>query len=162
MKKKLNVKKKLRPRSKKYPIISGYLSKVFSTKEFIKIIDKLALKIKDFDKKNHFDAIAFTGTSGSAVAYPLSYKLKIPLICIRKGRNSHYGEKYEGVCNIKKYIIVDDLVNTGNTIKKIQREIKYQSPEAKLIAVFLYADGRSTCYYDTYLNISENILTIKV
>jgi adenine/guanine phosphoribosyltransferase-like PRPP-binding protein len=130
-----------------YPFVSGYLNKIFSTIQFTKTINKLAIRIQSFRKKHRIEAIAFTGVSGSAVAYPLSYKLKIPLICVRKG-TSHYGSPYEGREDVKRYIIVDDLIETGNTIRKIKKTVKIHSPKAKCIGVFLYNAGRRRAWVD--------------
>jgi hypothetical protein len=90
---------------------SDYLSSVFNTPLFIKKVNKMALKIKAFRKKNKFQAIAFTGVSGTTFASALSYKLGIPLICIRKANDkSHSSTIYEGRLNVKSYIIVDDFI----------------------------------------------------
>jgi len=105
----------------------------------------MARKISAFKKKHHVDAIAFTGYSGSACAYALSYKLGIPLICIRKkNRKSHFDGFYEGRINVKDYIIVDDFIETGKTIDEIKRRVKIKSPGANLVAIFLYS---STPYF---------------
>ena len=38
--------------------------------------------------------LPFVGNSGAGIAYPVSYKTGIPLICVRKGESSH-GERVE-------------------------------------------------------------------
>jgi adenine/guanine phosphoribosyltransferase-like PRPP-binding protein len=133
----------------KYNFTTRYLDKIYSTEEFSKLIDKLAKRLNTFYKKHSFDAIAFTGSSGAAVAYPLSYKCNIPLICIRKG-HSHFGCTYEGRTDIKNYIIIDDFIETGATIKRIKKEVKKVSKNAKLQAIFLYAGGSQGTYLDRY------------
>jgi len=112
---------------------------VFEVKEFTKVVDRAARALKAFSKKNPFDAIAFTGNSGAAMAYPLSYKLKVPLICIRKRpSDSHSSLKLEGCVSAKRYVIVDDFIESGSTMKKIQRVIKQELEDAKLVGIFLY------------------------
>lgn len=144
----------------KLNIKSEYLHKIYSNKQFIKTIDIAYKKIRAFKKKNNFDVIAFTGSSGAALAYPLSYKLKIPLICIRKDKSSHFKEKIEGQFEFKNYIIVDDFISSGATIKKIMREIDYHcfcsiyhnSGIPKCVGIYLYDDKNKK---HKYLNISK-------
>src|ERR1700686_5496923 len=119
-------------------ISSDYLYPVFDPTQFPGTVNKMVTKIKSFQKKHKIDAIAFTGTSGSAVAYPLSYKLKIPLICIRKEKTNHTHYKYEGRYNASTYIIVDDFISTGATIKTIKKQVREISRQSKLLGIFLY------------------------
>ena len=101
---------------------------------------KKAVKLlRLFRRKNPFDAIAFTGTSGAALAYPLSYLLGMPLICVRKSiRDNHFGSKLEGLVSAKKYIIVDDFIESGKTINRITRSIKSENKKAKCVGIYLY------------------------
>lgn len=121
---------------RKYNFTSDYLGKIYCTSDFSKTINRLAAQIISFKKKHPIGAIAFTGTSGASVAYPLSYKLKIPLICIRKGRHHAYSN-FEGRTDAKTYVIVDDFIESGRTILRIKKIVKTKS-DAKLIAIFLY------------------------
>jgi adenine/guanine phosphoribosyltransferase-like PRPP-binding protein len=104
-------------------------------------VEQAAKALRLFRKKNPFDAIAFRGNSGAAIAYPLSFKLQIPLICVRKGP-SHSPFKVEGCSNAKTYVIVDDFIESGNTIKRIRKAINtdYRS-EPKLVGILLYDYG---------------------
>ena len=133
-------------RKKIVPTIqSDYLNRVYEVKLFVKVVDQAVKTLTAFRKKNHFDAIAFTGTSGAALAYPLSIKMKVPLICVRKSvKDNHYGSKLEGCTNARTYIIVDDFIASGSTMKKIQKAVKdhtgeYGADPAKLVGVYLYA-----------------------
>ena len=130
-------------------IKTDYLGKVYQVNKFIEEINKAAKIIRKFKRKNPFDAIAFTGTSGAAFAYPLSYKLGIPLICIRKSvTDNHFRRKVEGQVNTKRYIIVDDFIESGKTIRRIQKEIKnnWAAKPPQLIGIYLYA--QSYPYYE--------------
>lgn len=132
---------------KSHSLITDYLGRIYDIKKYPNTINKLATKIKNFKLKQPFDAIAFTGTSGAAVAYPLSFLLGIPLICIRKDKRSHYGNGlYEGICGIEGYIIVDDFFASGKTIKRVIKEIKSEaifrrSISPKPVGIFLYNAG---------------------
>jgi adenine/guanine phosphoribosyltransferase-like PRPP-binding protein len=133
--------KKITSKNKPSSYFTGYLRSVFDVQEYFHVINKLVVKIKKFQQNKPFDAIAFTGTSGAAVAFTLAYKLKVPLICIRKTTDkSHYKNIYEGIENIKRYIIVDDFIETGSTIDRIKKGVCSRSEGAKLVGIFLYRD----------------------
>lgn len=132
---------------RKPEIQTDYLGKIYRVNDFVKVVEKAARHITAFRKKQPFDAIAFTGTSGAALAYPLSVKLKLPLICVRKSkRDNHFGSKIEGVSNARTYIIVDDFIASGTTIKKIRKSVVENSynpygsnyKEPKLVGIYLY------------------------
>lgn len=93
----------------------GHLRAVHNPKSMKSMINKLCAEIKTI---KDIDAIAFRGVSGAAVAYPIMYKTGIPVVNIRK-EDSH-GRSIEGPDrDIKKYIIVDDLIDSGATIHVI-------------------------------------------
>ena len=144
-------------KKQQYNIKTNYLKKIYYVKDFIKTINRLEKKIIAFRKHVPIDAIAFTGTSGAAAAYPISYKLKIPLVCIRKARSSHYQDLYEGRTNIGKYIIIDDCIDTGRTVRRIRKIIKNEASQSKLVGIFLYAGGIYTKEID-----KEGIININV
>ena len=101
-----------------------------------------AAKLKRFRRKVKFDAIAFTGSSGAALAYPISFLLGVPLICVRKStKDNHSGLKLEGAVSASKYIIVDDFIQSGRTINKINKAIKSRNEKANCIGIYLYNDG---------------------
>lgn len=101
-----------------------------------------ATKLKKFRRKVLFDAIAFTGSSGAALAYPISYLLGVPLICVRKSiRDNHSGLKLEGAVSAPKYIIIDDFIESGRTIDKINKAIKLENKKSNCVGIYLYNDG---------------------
>ena len=107
---------------------NAYMPEVYnSPKKYAALVHRVAKKIQALQKKLGFDALAFTGTSGAAIAYPVSVITGIPLICVRKTtRGSHCNMVVEGPSDkdIKKYLIVDDFIQSGNTIRKIIKKIK--------------------------------------
>jgi adenine/guanine phosphoribosyltransferase-like PRPP-binding protein len=128
---------------KRHVIKSDYLGTIYEVNQFSRLVKKFATALKKFKTKNPFDAIAFTGTSGAAIAYPISALLKIPLICVRKGTNNHYKRPIEGCITADRYVIVDDFISMGSTMKKITRAIKKEMPRALPVAIFLYTSGSS-------------------
>ena len=112
---------------------SAYLKCVFNKTRFQRLIKNLIKKIKEVKKHQPFDAIAFSGVSGAAVAFVLQWELGIPLICVRKGK-SHSIDKVEGFVECKRYIIVDDFIESGKTIDKIVSSIR----NVKCVGIVLY------------------------
>ena len=127
-------------------IVSSYLRDVFDTRRFPQRIDQAAKSIKQWEKTNEFDSIAFTGISGAALAFPLSVKLGKPLLCVRKpGSNTHSKHDVEGNYATKRFIIVDDFCDSGETIARIIDTIYDEVGEAqrrvdiKCVGIYLYA-----------------------
>lgn len=82
------------------------------------------------------DAIAFSGSSGCAVAFHLAVQHQIPLIYVRKPDEKAHGEKVE--CNssadIRRYLIVDDFVFTGETVVRIINAIQVHTERSPVSA----------------------------
>ena len=98
-------------------------------------------------KTVEFDAIAFSGSSGAAIAFPLAFLHEIPLIYVRKLGEQSHGHMVE--CNgeslIEKYLIVDDFITTGATVEWIANQVKIyaKGPGAarpELVGVFCFTD----------------------
>lgn len=122
-------------------IESQYLHSIYQNVDYTKLVNAAIRRTKEIAVKVKFDAIAFTGTSGAAMAYPLSYKLKIPLICVRKDKSNYQNYSdydIEGIINAKKYLIVDDFMSSGDTVRRIISKIKERMPIAKPIGILLY------------------------
>jgi hypothetical protein len=109
-------------------------------------------KIGMLIKRHNIDALAFCGSSGSALAFYLGIEHKIPMMYIRKqGEQSHSNGHME--CNtdreILKYLVVDDFICSGDTVlyvmDKVRDHYRYHNhfgrvshPEPKCEGVFLY------------------------
>lgn len=126
---------------------TAYLDSIFeSPLEYKRLIDRIADQMVTLKKKNSFSGMAFRGQSGAALAYPLSARLNIPLICVRKTREISHGLNVEGSSrNIRRYIIIDDFIENGNTIKAIikaiAKEEQWRSPgksNTKCVGIVLY------------------------
>ena len=82
--------------------------------------------VKQLQKELKFDAVAFSGSSGCAIAFYVASKYRIPLIYVRKTGERAHGSIVE--CNyqgdIRKYLIVDDFVSSGATVEHINKTIK--------------------------------------
>ena len=98
-----------------------------SPAEFVERMKLAVIRFRALKKEHKIDAIAFCGSSGCAVAFAIASKCKIPLIYVRKeGEKSHSNSIVE--CNdksaiVKKYLIVDDFVDSGSTVEYIINSI---------------------------------------
>lgn len=137
------MKKKTKPKTIRHQIRTDYLGKVYG-KGFLKLVPKTAKKLRAIRREHPFDAIAFTGSSGAALAYPMSYLLKVPLIHVRKGKSHYYGGKIEGTISSKRYLIIDDFIDSGSTMKRVIKTITDALPKAQPVAICLYSSSRES------------------
>lgn len=129
-----------------------YLEHVFDQQLFGKTVEKTIANAERLRFETRFDTIAFTGISGSAMAFILSHWLDIPLLCVRKkGENSHYHKQtnrlVEGnVKDIKKYVIVDDFISSGSTVKHVIESIRDACPVAECVGMLMYSGYRDDSF----------------
>lgn len=78
-------------------------------------------KMKELKEEYKIDALAFTGSSGAAAAFVLGFKHNMHLIYVRKEGEKCHGSNIEfnGESHIRKYLIVDDFIGQGTTVKRI-------------------------------------------
>ncbi len=92
----------------------------------------------------HFDAIAFRGMSGALIAPIIAYKKKKNLLLVRKPRDGgHSGRMVEGDRRSRRYIIIDDFISGGETVRTIVKRVKQFAPQAKCVGVYLYNRDRA-------------------
>lgn len=115
--------------------------------EYGQLVDRIADQLEALRKKQSFTGMVFRGQSGAALAYPLSARLRIPIICVRKKDEKTHGFNVEGPqANVRRYIIIDDFIETGETIKAlidaIDDENKWNKPskhnQARCSGIVLY------------------------
>ena len=128
---------------------SSYLYCIYhNPEEYRRLIKRITKKVLLLKKTLKFHAIAFRGTSGAAMAYPISAATSIPLICVHKPVDKSHGGLVEGSSKIdvKKYIIIDDFIATGATIRAIIKEIDVRRGRysVKCVGIILYGDDYNT------------------
>lgn len=117
-------------------IDSDYLGRFFDPQgtRMKKHIIAACLALKDLD----FDAIAFRGISGALTAPILAYKLHKTLIAVRKPtEDNHSGMLVEGDKGARRYIVVDEIVASGNTVCTIVEKVRQFAPEAQFIGCWV-------------------------
>lgn len=116
-----------------------YLDVAIQTKEYKRAKPK-AMKIL---RKHEFESIAFRGMSGALLAVPLIHSLRKTMLMCRKpedtthsydGKTQRTG-RVEGDRAVKRYVIVDDFVASGTTVREIVAAVKLFAPEAECIGV---------------------------
>lgn len=117
-------------------IIRSHVAHYLVGEEIRRTVDCLVSQISN---SLEFDYLVFTGLSGALTAIPLAERIGKDLIVVRKNiEDSHYCQKIE-VPNtfIRKdftYLIVDELVDSGDTIRKIIKEINKYAKRLKIKA----------------------------
>lgn len=87
-----------------------------------------------------FESIAFRGMSGAVLASPIALALDKTLILVRKGENTHSTYAVEGDLSGQKYIIVDDFISTGETVRITIQEIFKACPRCRCIGILVLRD----------------------
>lgn len=125
-------------------IVSSYLDHPLSVSKRSAVIERVIKKIKK--SKVNFDVIAFRGVSGALIAPIIADKMKKGLIVVRKKERHHSNDMVEGEKDKKTYIIIDDFIESGATIKEIIKQINksYYFEHYVLQGVFTYSRKKYT------------------
>jgi adenine/guanine phosphoribosyltransferase-like PRPP-binding protein len=105
-----------------------------------KIRNKVIIKaVCDLRKiSDEFDSIACCGVSGLIVVPQIAEILNKHIVVIRKPDEKRYSDFYiEGVSPFR-YVIVDDLICSGNTLKWIKQAIHEDNPKARCVGLYCY------------------------
>lgn len=127
-----------------------YLERVFNPESFQLTIKSMVQNVSRVFEETPFEALAFMGQSGAAIAYPLSYLLQMPLILVRKDDDSSHHVKLrridrlrylEGEVHANTFLIVDDQIESGASILKIIERIRDYNPNARCVGVMLFGNN---------------------
>lgn len=117
------------------------------------IIDRLVVALSPI--ADSFDAIAWRGLSGGSIAPVVAHFLNKHTIAVRKGENSHSRAKFETsnhlyTFGLSKYVIVDDFVRSGETVRSIIEAVVTQWGGIPLPAIYCYGDDQ---YMEEYRSV---------
>jgi hypothetical protein len=107
---------------------TAYLHNAIDKKLLVPTVNNLLRLIRK--SKVQFDTIVFRGMSGALIAPIIAYKLDKEVIIIRKGEDAHSCRKAEGYTKSKRFIIIDDFVSSGDTIRQIFQSLYEMSWES--------------------------------
>ena len=126
---------------------------------------RVALVLARAYKRGEFDAVAVQGSSGVSAIFAVRALLPagvdFPIIVVRKdGEGSHAGKitvpKLAGLQSydskeIRKIVVLDDLVSSGNTIMRVVRELNQKAmpgTPVELVRVYTYEEqGQAPRYH---------------
>lgn len=119
-------------------IIQGasHTARVLGHKNRNKIIIKTVCDLRKIS--DQFDSIVCCGTSGLLVVPQIAEILDKHIVIVRKPSDKRYSVfDMEGVVPYR-YVIVDDLVCSGNTIKLIKNTIHEECPRSICVGAYFY------------------------
>lgn len=104
-----------------------------------KIRNKIIIKaVCDLRKiQDSFDAIVCCGVSGLMVVPQIAEILGKNILVVRKDEKCYSKFRTEGVAPFQ-YVVVDDLICSGETIRRIKNTIKDEYPRAVCKGVYCY------------------------
>jgi orotate phosphoribosyltransferase-like protein len=131
-------------------------------------VTALSRDIRSFNeslpKDQKIDVIVCCGISGAAVAFPVSLETGIPVWVVRKVKemthsphdvDRHFFSSEDEMIkcpDVLRYIIIDDIVDTGATIRWIIEKMngvkKYQNNQ--LLKLFLYSERSDDEYEGSF------------
>jgi adenine/guanine phosphoribosyltransferase-like PRPP-binding protein len=117
------------------PYDYSYMGRVFDPQELsdtVKLCKKALQKVE-------FDSFVFRGTSGLVVGAPLALQCKKPFGVVHKP-GGHSDKGYKGFRKPGRYVIVDDFIESGATMRKILRDKVLKERGGKCVAILLYCD----------------------
>lgn len=102
----------------------GYASKYAApiVRQYARIA---AANIKRRMRETGADTIVVQGTSGVSVGFAALMSHGFPLVMVRKPEENSHGSPVEGPREhrVKRYIILDDFVDTGETVRRIAAKL---------------------------------------
>jgi len=128
-------------------IIQGasHTCRVLNHKSRNKIVIKAVCDLRKI--ANTFDSIACCGVSGLMVVPQIAELLNKNIVIVRKPDEKRYSDFYiEGVSPFR-YIVVDDLICSGDTFKWIRQAIHEDNPKAICNGLYCYIPDE--CAYTT-------------
>ncbi len=104
-----------------------------------KSLAALADQIGKWCKENDVDALAVCGVSGLVPASVVSAIYGINLIAVRKEKDNTHGYKVQGPEYVGRWIILDDLIESGKTMDYILATMREYEPSLPPpFAILLY------------------------
>jgi hypothetical protein len=104
-------------------IQSSYLRHPIDIATLPRVVAALAKRIRK--EKPKYKAIAFRGMSGALVVPMLCLELRKPMIVCRKESEKSHGSPVEGWGRGGPYIIVDDFISSGSTVRGIMATLAH-------------------------------------
>jgi adenine/guanine phosphoribosyltransferase-like PRPP-binding protein len=92
----------------------------------------------------NFDSIACCGVSGLTVVPQIAEILNKDMVIIRKPDEKRYSNFYMEGASPFRYVVVDDLICSGDTLKWIKQTIHEDNPKAQCVGLYCYMPEECT------------------
>ncbi len=121
---------------------ASWLSHFIDPRKAKVIVEKAVRILRQYE----FEAIAFRGVSGALIAPLIAMEMGKSLIVVRKSSESAHSRcMVEGDCAVKRFVIVDDFIDSGDTVRAILNEVDEFAPDAKCVGMLhAYYLGKGT------------------
>ena len=119
----------------KYIQGASHTCHVLNHKNRNKIIIKAVCDLRKIS--DSFDSIACCGVSGLMVVPQIAELLNKNIVVVRKGERCYSEFRTEGVAPFR-YIILDDLICSGSTVKHIKKVLKNEYSRSECIGIYCY------------------------
>jgi len=129
----------------KYIQGASHTCHVLNHKARNKIIIKSVCDLRKIS--NTFDSIACCGVSGLMVVPQIAELLNKNIVVVRKGERCYSEFRTEGVAPFQ-YIILDDLICSGGTVRHIKKVIKDEYSRSHCIGVYCYLPNECAYHPD--------------
>lgn len=121
----------------------NYTSQIFDPRQFQDLVNNMSRKILQLQVKLKLNCIAATGNSGLLLAGAVGFQTKLPFFAVRKKSDSSHDPKMVNGFIPKlgaRYLIIDDLIDTGLTIRRIVRRMQDSVSRSEPVGILLYND----------------------
>lgn len=118
----------------------GYLAKALERDQIDEAVDDCEKVLKT----KRFDTIVFRGVSGMLVGPIVAHRLRKEVIVVRKSTTdyTHSHREAEGHVGAKRYIVLDDFISSGQTVKTIIKAVEdFVGTNVQLAGGMFYADA---------------------
>lgn len=124
---------------------NSYHEEIFNRDLCKATVKKVVADIRALKKELGFNTIVITGISGAGMGFIVGYQTGIPVVFVRKPEDNTHGNLIEGPDDhtMKKYIILDDFVSSGDTVRRVVKTIQKRAiiaEDIKCVGVYQFKE----------------------
>lgn len=103
--------------------------------EASKLRQRVRLSVKALSS-HEFDGLAFSGMSGAFIGPIVAMRMRKSILLVRKPNDTtHSDYQVEGDVTVKRYIIIDDFICSGQTRRFIMDSVSEFAPRAECLGL---------------------------
>ncbi len=119
-------------------VITDYHHLVFHNKLWAEAINRVIRKLEDISPST---GLVCSGISGMMVAIPVVERTGRELAIVRKATEEHHSCFTVEGHDVREYVIIDDFIESGQTVKRMISLMDLERKGAKCIGIMLYRDS---------------------